>query len=70
MRKFGALMPSAGSLTVSVPVMGPASSAPAPLVLPPKLAGSLTGVTVSVISCVSTLPSSSVTDTVKLSAPL
>ena len=54
--KFGVVMPSAASLTVRVPVIAPASSAPAPLVLPPKLAGSLTGVTVTLTVAVSVTP--------------
>ncbi|MNC90776.1 hypothetical protein D3C83_69190 [compost metagenome] len=68
--KFGLLSPSMASVKLRVPVTSPASSAPLPLVLPPKLPASLTWVTVMLITCVSLLPSSSVTVTVKLSLPL
>ena len=68
--KSGVLNPSAVSVNVSVPVMSPSSSAPPPLVSPPNVPASFTCVTVRLISCVSTFPSSSVTLTVKLSPPL
>jgi len=54
--KFGVVMPSAGSLAVSVPVIAPASSSPVPLVLPPNTAGSLTWLTVTVTVAVSVTP--------------
>ena len=68
--KSGAVKPSAASANVNVPVIAPSSSNPVPLVSPPNVPGSFTCVTVSVITCVSTFPSSSVTLTVKLSLPL
>ena len=66
--KLGALAPSAASVKVRMPV-ALVSSAMVAERSPPKVPGSLTGVTVISISWVSTLPSSSVTETVKLSVP-
>ena len=68
--KFALDKPSALSLAVNVPVIAPPSSSPLPAVLPPNVASSFTLLTVTVISCVSTLLSSSVIVTVNVSVPL
>ena len=57
--KFGLVMPSITSVTVSVPPMT-VSSLPAPLVLPPNTAGSLSGLIVTVTVAVSVSPFASV----------
>ena len=69
-RKSGLVAPSAASANVNVPAIAPPSSGPVPLVAPPNVPASFTCVTVRLINCVSTFPSSSVTLTVKLSEPL
>ena len=56
-------------MAVNVPVIALSSSS-APVVSPPNVAASFTALTVSVISCVSALPASSVTVTVNVSVPL
>ena len=68
--KFGLDKTSALSLAVNVPAIAPPSSSPLPAVLPPNVAASFTALTVTVISCVSALPSSSVIVTVNVSVPL
>ena len=68
--KFGFVKPSAASLAVNVVPSIVVSSSPVPVVSPPNDAGSLTAFTVTFITWLSTLPSSSVIVTVKLSLPL
>ncbi len=58
------------SVKTSVPVMGEPSSEPGADVFPAKEPGSFTDVTIRLTTCVSVLPSSSVTATVKESEPL
>ena len=58
------------SVKTSVPVMAESSSKPVIEVSPEKEPGSPTDVTVRLTTCVSVLPSSSVTATVKKSEPL
>ena len=67
--KFGVVKPSAVSAKVTVPDVA-VSSLVVALTSPPKVPLSSTWLTVIVMVCVSTLPSSSVTWTMKLSAPL
>ena len=58
------------SVKTSVPVMGESSSKPGAEVSPEKEPGSFTDATIRLMTCVSMLPSSSVTATVKESEPL
>ena len=67
--KFGVVKPSAVSAKVTVPDVA-VSSLVVALTSPPKVPASSIGVTVILIVWVSTLPSSSVTSTIKLSVPL
>ena len=67
--KFGVVKPSAASAKVTVPKVAVSSLVVAET-SPPKVPASSIGLTVILIVWVSTLPSSSVTWTTKLSAPL
>ena len=67
--KFGVVNPSAASAKVTVPDVAVSSLVVAET-SPPKVPASSIGLTVILIVWVSTLPSSSVTWTMKLSAPL
>ena len=68
--KLGLVAPSTASVKVTVPVTAPPSSVPLPDVSPPNDPGLLIWLMVILMTWVSVLPSSSVTETVKLSEPL
>ena len=67
---MGAEAPSIASVKTSVPVMAASSSEPVADVFPAKEPGSFDASTIRLMTCVSVLPSSSVTVTVKESEPL